>query len=159
MSFDVFLQRFENGDASDTAREPVLAVLHNSRYTGPDEFGFYIVSFPDDTEVEFSASELESDEPFGGCAFHLRGLSEDVTKFMLEIARAGDMVMMAAMEGNPLIFIHEAQKQNVPPGLLSDMNPLLVGTPAELLDVLTGGFDSWAAYRDRVLGSPTKCDP
>jgi hypothetical protein len=39
MSFDVFLQRFAEGEPADVDREQVHAVLHSRQYSGPDRFG------------------------------------------------------------------------------------------------------------------------
>jgi hypothetical protein len=126
-------------------------MLRTTTYTGPDEFGFYNIAFSDGEHVEFSASGLESQEKFKGCAFHIRGFGEALVKFILEIARAGDMVIFPAMEGNPLIMVLEEQRKNVPADLLEEFQSIVVSTPAELGAVLCGGFEGWSAYRDYVF--------
>ena len=151
MSFDVFLQRFERGHAAEVQRRPVHAVLRRTLHQGSDQFGFYIVSFADGTDVEFSASGLESGEPFTGCAFHIRAFGDGLMTFMLQVACAGDMVMMPAMEGNPLILVSEAQRAHLPAELVEAFRLVLVQSPAELTALLTGGFASWSAYRDQVV--------
>jgi hypothetical protein len=72
-------------------------------------------------------------------------------KFMLEIARAGDMVMFPAMEGNPLIMVSEQQRKNVPADLLEKFRTTMVNSEEELGAVLRGGYEGWSAYRDYVL--------
>jgi|ERR1051325_5357938 hypothetical protein len=151
VSFDVFLQRFTNGESAQVERRPVRDVLRTATYRGPDAFGFYVVAFPDGVEVEFSAKGLESEESFTGCAFHIRGFGDGLMKFMFDIARAGDMVIIPAMEGNPLVLVSEQQKQNVPADLQESFQSIVVGSDGELGAVLNGGFDGWSAYRDQVL--------
>jgi hypothetical protein len=150
MSFDVFLIRFKNGEAADVDRLPVLEVLKATTYRDLNK-GFYAVTFPDGFHVEFNAGGLESQEKFDGCAFHIRGFGNSLMKFMLEIARAGDMVMFPAMEGNPLIMVSEEQRKNVPVDLLASFPPVVVSSEDELGAVLKGGFQGWSAYRDYVL--------
>lgn len=151
MSFDVFLARFENGDVSEVQRQPVRAVLQRTPYYGPDKFGFYRVSFPDRTDVEFSAGGLESDESFTGCAFHIRAFGDALMTFMFEVACAGDMVMMPAMEGNPLILVSESQRAHVPAEIVKALCPVVVQAPGELSALLSGGFAGWSVYRDQVV--------
>ena len=93
-------------------REPVREVLGRASYHGPNEFGLYLITFPEGVEVEFSAIGLELDEPFTGCAFHIR-LGGGLMKFILEVARAGDMVIVPAMEGSPLILVSKDQQFQV----------------------------------------------
>lgn len=151
MSFDVFLQRFADGEPAEVDRRPVREVLAAATYHGPDDFGFYVVAFPDGVEVEFSARGLESEESFTGCAFHIRGIGDGLIEFMFDVARAGDMVIIPAMEGNPLVLVSETQKVAVPADVLESLRPILVRSPGDLAAVLAGGFDGWSAYRDHVL--------
>jgi hypothetical protein len=153
MSFDVFLQRFEHGDSAEVGRRAVLQVLKGATYRGPDQFGFYVVSLPEGGDVEFSASGLESQDSFNGCAFHVRGFSDSLAKFIFDIARAGDMVIIPAMEGNPLILLSEAQRPHVHPDALKSLRPVVVNSAQELAALLGGGFGAWSRYRDQVLGA------
>ncbi len=152
MSFDVFLQRFVDGEPADVDRRRVRDVLNGVTYRGPSEFGFYVVTFPDGVDVEFSASGLESEEAFTGCAFHIRGIGDCLIKFMFDVARAGDMVIIPAMADTPLVLISHAQEPSVPAGVRESLGLILVQSPSELGAVLTGGFEGWSAYRDKVLG-------
>jgi hypothetical protein len=151
VSFDIFLQRFENGTSVAVPREPVREVLRQTSCNEPDESGFYAVTFPDGVEAEFSAKGLESNEPFTGCAFHIRGFSEGLMRFIFEIALAGDMVIMPAMEDNPLILLSKDQESHVPPEVLDRFRPVTVESPGELGAILTGGFEGWSAYRDQIV--------
>lgn len=154
MSFDVFLQRFVGGEGADVDRRAVREVLATTSFRGPDEFGFYRVAFPDGVEVEVSADGLESEEPFTGCVFHIRGIGDPLIRFMFDVARAGDMVLMPAMEDGVLVLVSEAQRTAVPADIWESLRPVLVGSPSELGALLTGGFDGWSAYRDKALRQP-----
>jgi len=151
VSFDVFLQRFADGGSAQVDRRRVREVLGAANYRGPDDFGFYVVAFPDGVEVEFSAGGLESGKSFTGCAFHIRGFGDDLMTFVFDIARAGDMVIIPAMEGSPLLLISERQKNNVPADLQERFQSIVVGSAGELGAVLRGGLKGWSAYRDHVL--------
>lgn len=151
MSFDVFLERFADGKPAEVDRRRVREVLKAATYRGPDEFGFYVVAFPDGVDVEFSARGLDSAESFTGCAFHIRGTGDDPIKFMFDVARAGDMVIIPAMEDTPLVLLSEAQEAGVPADVRESLRSILLRSPGELGAVLSGGFEGWSAYRDRVL--------
>lgn len=154
MSFDVFLQRFKDGNSAEADRLPIREVLSESAYRGPDEFGFYVVAFPGGGDVEFSAKGLESQEPFTGCAFHIRGFSDGLVKFIFDVALAGNMVILPAMEGNPLVMVSESQAREIPSDLREDCRPIVVRSGEELGAVLSGGFEGWAAYRNQILRQP-----
>ena len=151
VSFDVFMQRFEAGEPAEVHARPVRELLSTTTYRGPDEFGFYIVGFPDGVEVEFSANGLESPGPFTGCAFHVRSFGDSLIQFMFDVAQAGDMVILPAMEGNPLVLVSKAQARELPPDLRESSRSIVVRSANDLAAVLTGGFDSWSGYRDQIL--------
>jgi len=150
MSFDVFLMRFKNGESADVDRLPVLEALKATTYRDLND-GLYVVNLPDGVHVEFFAKDLESQGSFKGCSFGIRRFGECLMKFMLDIARTGDMVMFPAMKGNPLILVSEEQRKNVPADLLASFPPVVVNSTDELAAVLRGGFQGWSAYRDYVL--------
>jgi hypothetical protein len=74
VSFDIFLQRFVGGEPAEAHRVQVKAVLQANHHSGPDRYGFYVVSFPDGVDVELSAKGLDGSESFKRCAFHVRGM-------------------------------------------------------------------------------------
>jgi hypothetical protein len=152
MSFDVFLQRFAGGEPAQVDGRAVREVLSSVTHRGPDDFGFYAVTLSDGAEVELSAKGLETRASFTGCAFHIRESSDGLMKFMFDIARAGDMVIVPAMEGNPLILVSQQQQNDVPVDLRESFQPVVVGSAGELGAALSGGFEGWAAYREQVLG-------
>jgi hypothetical protein len=150
LSFDIFLMHFENGDPHGTPRAPVLDVLNRRSYSGPDQFGFYIVDIPGAGTVEFSAKGLEGDKEFHGCAFHVRQFGPELAKFIFDVASTGAMVVMPMMEGSPLIFVDESMRKHVPHSMLESFTPVKVSSAEELESLLFGGFGGWSEYRDKV---------
>jgi hypothetical protein len=114
MSFDVFLTKFSAGMPAESNRDAVLAVLNKAKFQGPDEHGFYVVEFADGHSVEFSAGGLQGEGEFNDCAFHIRGMSPDLVRFVFEIAKAGDMVMMPATEDFVPILSLPGQQNELP---------------------------------------------
>jgi hypothetical protein len=151
MSFDVFLQRFEGGAPGIATRDRVRAVLMSREFTGPDEFGFYDVSFPDGGQVEFAAKGLADGTDFDGCAFHIRSMSPDLVRFTWEIATAGDMVILPAMDDFVPIMSSPGQALSLPSELRQAYPESVVcGSAAELELLLTGGYSEWKKYRIRI---------
>jgi len=135
------------------SREPVRAVLLSRDFSGPDQFGFYVVRFSDGVHVEFSAQGLHEGNDFDGCAFHIRSMSFDLIKFVWEVATAGDMVILPAMEDFVPILSSPEQAQSLPPDLLRDCpHPVVCGSAAELESLLNGGYSGWKKYRDQIAG-------
>jgi hypothetical protein len=152
MSFDIFLQRFAGGKPAEVSREPVLAVLRTTKFSGPDDFGIYVVEFPDGQEVEFSAKGLQGSGEFKDCSFEIHGMSPHLVRFMFEIAKAGDMVMLPAMEDFVPILSLPEQRKELPAELAeNDPEPLICGSPEELESLLSGGYAGWQKYRDKIL--------
>jgi hypothetical protein len=152
MSFDVFLQRFEAGQSAQVSRERVLAVLRATKFHPLHSADYYAVEFPDGSDVEFAADGLQGTGDFKGCAFFIHGMSQHLVRFMLEVAKAGDMVILPAMEPFvPILSLAEQQKQLPAELAENDPEPVLCGSPEELEILLSGGYEGWQNYRDRVL--------
>jgi hypothetical protein len=156
MSFDVFLQRFKGGEPAEADRVSVLEVLRAEKHTEFDQFGFSIVTFHDGIDVEFSASGLESNDSFTGCAFHVRGFGEALVKFMFDVARAGDMVILPAMEGAPVGLVSDAQQCESPLEMQSDFRLARLQSAHDLGLLLKDGFEAWSNYREAIQ---RKADP
>lgn len=153
MSFDLFLQHFTDGQSTEAMRDPVQRVLRAATCRGPDKFGFYVVRFADGVDVELNAGGLETEESFTGCAFHIRGFSNLLVEFVFEMAWAGEMVLIPAMEGNPLILLFEEQRRHLPVDIAEDFHVVVAGSPADLRELLMDGLESWSAYRDHIMRS------
>jgi hypothetical protein len=153
MSLDIFLQRFSAGKEAEVQREPVLTVLQTTKFSGPDDFGFYIITFPDGVDVEFSAKGLEQSESFTGCTFIIRGMGTHLIKFIFDIAVAGDMAILPAMENVRVILTAEHQERELPQDLHEDwLPPILCGSANELELLLIDGHSCWQVYREQVAG-------
>ena len=129
----------------------VHGVLAGVGAHGPDGFGCFVVELDDGGVAEVFASNLEN-----GCMVSLRGLTPGLLRFLYDLLRAVDWVLLPAMEGNPVVVMS--------PGLASgfaDSFPEIVcGSPEELGKILSGGYDSWKTYRDgwweRIVRGPTE---
>lgn len=153
MSFDVFLQKFSAGESGQVNREPILALLRTITTDHANNFGFYALKFPDGGHVEFSAEGLESSEELTAFAFHFHGgMSPDAVQFMFDIAKTGDLVVLAAMKPFVPILFWPEQRKNLPTELAcNDPEPILCGSPKELRALLAGGYAGWQKYRDQVI--------
>jgi hypothetical protein len=147
MSFDVFLQRFVGGEPAEASRETVRAVLRATQHDGPDEYGYYIVKFPDGTDAELSAEGLDGGDSFTGCALHVRAMNSHLVAFIFEIGKAGDMVVLPAMEDFAPTLSSPEQGNQLPPDLLhGDLAPIWCKSALELEVLLTGGYAAWQEY-------------
>ena len=156
MSFDVFLQKFVRGEPAKANRESVRAVLSTQDFSGPDDFGFYDVRFTDGSEVEFSASGLSGESDFAACAFHIRGMSQRLVSFIWDIAKAGEMVILPAMDDFVPILSSLEQHNHLPQDLARDFPvPVVCKSPAELESLLVGGYSGWQRYRNQVIDGGT----
>ena len=122
----------------------VRVVLQKAGAHEPDENDHSAISFEDGGAAEVYTGGLEK-----GCMVTLRfGLSPDCLRFLFDLLNAAEWVMFPAMEGNPAIVSS--------PGLaneFADSFPEVVcGSPEELGAILSGGYDAWKRYRDRIVG-------
>ena len=152
MSFDVFLQRFADGEPAEVNRDKVHAVLRTRQYSGPNRFGYYTVTFPDGVEVELSAQGLDGTAEFTGCSFEIRCMSPYLPGFILELAMAGDMVVLPTTERSVALLSSRQQRQHLPPDLARDGWEFVVcDSSAELESLLFAGFADWQKYLGEIL--------
>ena len=165
MSFDIFFQpcRFTGkpvemknlftGEVQLTVPNQTLTadelaavqrVLHDGMTDGPDEFGCYRVQLPDGGSAEVYGNDLVT-----GCMVSLRGLSPDLAGFLMDMLKAGNWVMLPAMEESMAITASPDRVTGVPDGF-----PKIVVCNAvdELGALLSAGFGAWQRYRDQVTG-------
>jgi hypothetical protein len=149
MSFDIFLVRFEDGKPADVDRGPVLRVLEAQQFVEPHNDENFDVRFPDGTHIEFSAQGLKSSKKFDGCSFAIRRMSKSGIKFMFDVAKAGNMVMFPAMQGNPCIIVDRVQQLHLP----HDLNFEIVAcmSAEELEQLLSGGYQLWRNYLEGII--------
>jgi hypothetical protein len=167
MSFDLFLHTCNlgtklvknpfNGDLmpaiddsglSIDERVGVAKLFKGLNAEGPDQFGYYSLSFPDGGEADLSAEELASDGKMVDCLVQTRSLTRDLVAFLLQMSQIGNMVILAVAEGvNPLVTSEEQRRQ------VADRFPdaKVVRSVAALEEELRRGFQSWNQYRDQIL--------
>jgi hypothetical protein len=78
----------------------------------------------------------------------LRGITPDVLRFLLDLLRAGNWVMIPAMEDSAAM----ASSLDAFQSGLDDMDHVICDSPEELGAFLDGGFQAWKKYRDQVVG-------
>lgn len=122
----------------------VRVVIERADASAPDEFGCRIVRFGDGREVEIHAGEgLET-----GCLVVLRdGLSPALARFLFDLLRAADWIMLPAMEGNPAIAALPGRAK-----VFSDDFPEVVCNSAEELRAALGeGRNDWDQYKVPII--------
>lgn len=122
-------------------REPVLAVLRTVEHSDSGELRFSTLRFADGTDAEFSAEGLVSPGDFTGCAFFTRGFSDPLVKFIFDVACAGDMVIMPALECGAVGLVSEAQRAELPPDVLDVFHPVLLSSANDLGKLLLGELE------------------
>lgn len=148
MGWDIHLFKFVDGESADVDREAVRAVLEaaDHRHMDPDT---YQIGFPDGTGVEFFAPGLDREERFTGCEFNHAAGGEHLMEFILEVARAGDMVIMdPQMEDFVPILTRAEQADHLPSDFREDHpNVAVCGSPKELVVLLSDGYSAWKRGR------------
>jgi len=153
MSFDVILIKFSAGMPAKSNREAVLAVLNAAKFQGPNDHDFYVVEFADGYSVELYSNGLHGEGEFTGCTFFMRGMSPDLVRFVFDMAKAGDMVMLPTMENFVPILSSPGQQNELPKDLAeNEIPPVLCRSPEELWALLVDGYDGWKKYRDQMVG-------
>jgi hypothetical protein len=165
MSFDIFFQpcRFSgelvtkknlltgeaksvlhNEPLSEMELDAVRQVLRRANASTPDEFGCYVVQLEDGGSAEVFGSKLAS-----GCMVALRGMTDDLIKFLFDLLKAGNWVMLPAMDGNVTIIPSSVFLKNVPDGF---PRVVVCNSAAELGMLLSNGVEEWEKYRNQVVG-------
>jgi hypothetical protein len=104
--------------------------------------GSCVIEFNDGGAAEIFAEVLTS-----GCMIALRGITPDVSQFLFEFLKAGNWVMLPAMEDAVAITASPGGVKNVPHDF-----PRLVAcdSASELTVLLSDGMETWQKYRDQV---------
>lgn len=121
----------------------VKKVLKEVPAQGPDEQGCYIVELEDGGRAEVFADKLKS-----GCMVSLDGITPDLSQFLFDFMKAGNWVMLPAMEDVGAITASPGSVKGLP-----DDFPELVAcnSAKELAVLLTKGVKAWQKYRDQVV--------
>jgi hypothetical protein len=154
MSFDVFAQAFRDGDAGTADAAAARAIVSEFPHRHDPQFNSYDVEFADGSHLEMYAGGLDGKKPFSGAMFALRGISDAIGDFIFRFTRASGGVLLPAMEPACVLLTNESQAQHLPSDMRDDFQVITISSGAELLAALEGGYDTWRAYRDRVVGGP-----
>jgi hypothetical protein len=55
------------------------------------------------------------------------------------------------MEPACVLLTSEHQSEHLPPGMSDDFQVMVISSGPELLAALEGGYETWRAYRDRIV--------
>jgi hypothetical protein len=81
----------------------------------------------------------------------LREISDAVGAFIFEFAGAAGSVVLPAMEPACVLLPREDLAADLPADVSESFQPIPIASGAELIEALKGGYDSWRAFRDRVV--------
>jgi hypothetical protein len=122
----------------------VKQVLKRAAGRGPDVIGCHVVRLPDGSQAEVFATELAN-----GCVVVLRGFTARLLRFLFDLLKAGDWVMIPVMEEAVAITTSPGSMKGVP----TDFPRVVVCNSAEELGtLLSGGVRAWEQNRDHVVG-------
>ena len=123
MSFDVFFQRFKNGDADEGGGEAMRRVLAPHIVREGPEHDFALIEFGNGSaDVYLGASDMMANHVSGDSPWDL----------LVDGAMAAQWVILPV--GCPTCITDEAQRAHLPAGLDEDV--VLVKTGADLLAVI-----------------------
>lgn len=128
-------------------QEAIRDVLRGNNAAEPDQHGCYLIECRDGGAADvYAGHDLKT-----GCIVTLTlGLTPDLLRFLFDLLRAADWVMLPAMEGNPTITALAGRGEGY-----ADDGPEVVCNSAEELGIaLAEGFEGWRRYKDQILGSP-----
>jgi hypothetical protein len=163
MSFDIFFRPCRFGGATvqktnpftgkiesvlvneplDTAElEAVRKVLKRANANGPDEFGCYVV------DLDGGSAEVFGDDLEAGCMVKLWGMTSALSRFLYDLLKAGNWVMLPAMEDIVAITTSPGSIKGIP----DDFPKVVVcNSHDELALLLTKGVRTWEKYRDQIV--------
>ena len=118
-------------------------VLKQVHAKGPDDDGCYAIDLKDGGTAEVYADKLKS-----GCMISLGGITPDLSQFLLDFLKAGNWVMLPAMEDAVAIAASPECVKGVP----DDFPRLVICNSAkEVAVLLTKGVKAWQKYRNQVV--------
>jgi hypothetical protein len=148
-TFYLYMERFVLGKPADVDRAAIRAVLNRAVHKKIRP-GRYRIRSAEGTEFELEAAGLNGDMEFTGCSFHLREMNWPTLEFILSFARAGDMIVLPAVEDFVPILSRPEQKVHLPEGIReSGPEPVLCETAGELEAALETGFNQWLRFKAR----------
>ena len=83
-----------------------------------------------------------------GLTVALRRLTPNLLRFLFDLLRAADWVLLPVIEGNPAIV----SSPGLASGFADSFSEVVCGSPEELGAILSGDYDAWKRYRDQIVG-------
>jgi hypothetical protein len=141
VSFDIHLISTGQSPMSDEARVAVdrALALCGARRGGPEESDIVGAS---GQNHEF----FEGDKDDAGSMFPLRGLDAEICHLISEVAEATRCFVLPVQAETA--FLRTPGNPGAPPA--GDMAVIDIPDPEALLAYLSGGADTWRAYRDDI---------
>jgi hypothetical protein len=155
MSFDLFVANFRDGQNSAADAAAARAVLERQQCDHQPQSDSYYINFDDGSQVALHASGLDGgDKPFDGGMFVLHDFCEAVITFIFEFSRAAGCVIFPPIESNSVLIPCDDLAAHLPDDVTDEYQQIPIGSGAELITVLSGGYEAWQAYRNHVLQKP-----
>lgn len=152
MSFGIILYR-EPG-AGPSERKAFWAAMKRWGWDG--QVGSpYQIGTPTGVTVELYGSTLWGRGKFTGGNLEVRGFDTELCRLVLDLARAGRFEISSDADSMSTIITDEGQQATPFEG----GRVMVCRTAEELEAALSGGFEAWQAYRDRVCGQAGERDP
>jgi hypothetical protein len=132
MGFDVFVERFQNGEPAVVTDPRVWDLLREAWEAPPDHHDY--------SRVRRGAGEadlyaVQVGEPIDSLMFSRQAGGAEIFDLIVDVARAGDMVIYAP--GFPPCVVSEEQRSQLPEELTDSMGqPTVVANGAELLAII-----------------------
>jgi hypothetical protein len=149
MESNILLLKFDDGVPADICCQAVHRVLGTVPCRGPDEHGTYVATLSDGVEIGITAPARDS-RSVRECTCHVpeESLSDPVSRFIYQLARAGDMAILAPMDEYVMILTGPHQKQYMPAEFVEDHPETILCESAEdLVMLLAKGYKSWKGQR------------
>lgn len=118
-------------------------VLKRANARGPDQHGCYVIDFPDGGDAEVYADDLSN-----SCMVSVRGVTSDPLRFLTDLLKAGNWIMMPAMEDGTAIAYSPACLKGIPQGFAEIV---VCNSSEELGLLLSKGVRAWEKYRDQIV--------
>jgi hypothetical protein len=153
VSFGVYLYRCGTNGSEEANRQAVRDALSRWGWDGSPGSP-YQIGTEDGVTVEFYASGLDDpDKPFEGGNLEVRGFSTEFCRLVLDLARAGPFTIGHDGDTDAVILVGEEQRADLPADLIDHPEIMVCTSPEALEAALSGGFEAWRTYRDRVCGN------
>lgn len=155
MSFDIHLMAFRKGQPVPANREAAQAFIDSIDHKLEPDFNAYNLTLNDGTQIEMYATGLHTNaEPFQGAMIALRGLSNAICDFIYDFCVASSCIAIPKMDPGCVLVPDETMAIEFPEGFTDEFPVVHIRSGADVAVALEGGYDAWAAFRDRVLRNP-----